>query len=88
MMFSLGIFQRYYLKKIEIVKASEIEVKPFFIKDFSQDETLGVSMKKSIQKKIKKKELKDLAEHLGLAYNETQIVFAKKLLNAYLGGER
>lgn len=37
--------------------------------------------------KITKKELKHLADDLGLVYDDSQIVFAKKLLNAYLLGK-
>jgi hypothetical protein len=70
------------LKKVEVVKASEVEVKPFMLDDFMQDE-----VKQSMLKKITKKELKSLADDLGLAYDDAQIVFAKKLLNAYVLGK-
>jgi hypothetical protein len=70
------------LKKVEVVKASEVEVKPFMLDDFMQDE-----VKQIMLKKITKKELKSLADDLGLAYDDAQIVFAKKLLNAYVLGK-
>lgn len=38
--------------------------------------------------KITKKELKNLADELGLVYDDSQIVFTKKLLNAYLLGKQ
>ncbi len=71
------------MKKVEVVKADEVEVKPFILNDFTQNEASSVSMKK-----ITKKELKDLAASLGLVYDDAQIVFAKKLLSAYLIGKR
>jgi hypothetical protein len=70
------------LKKVEVVKANEVEVKPFALDDFTQDE-----VKQSMIKKVTKKELKNLADDLGLAYDDTEIVFAKKLLSAYLLGK-
>jgi len=71
------------LKKVELVQADEVEVKPFILNDFTQNEASCVSIKK-----ITKKELKDLAGTLGLVYDDAQIVFAKKLLSAYLTGKR
>ena len=71
------------MKKIEVVNVSDIEVKPFILNDFTQNEASRVSIKK-----ITKKELKDLAGSLGLLYDDAQIVFAKKLLSAYLTGKR
>jgi hypothetical protein len=70
------------LKKVEVVKANEVEVKPFLLDDFTQDE-----VKQSMIKKVTKKELKNLADDLGLAYDDAKIVFAKKLLSAYLLGK-
>lgn len=71
------------MKKIEVVNSDEIEVKPFILNDFTQNEASCVSMKK-----ITKKELRNFAESLSLAYEDADIVFAKKLLNAYLTGKR
>ncbi len=65
-----------------MVKANEVEVKPFLLDDFTQDE-----VKQSMIKKVTKKELKNLADDLGLAYDDAKIVFAKKLLSAYLLGK-
>ena len=70
------------MKKVEIVKANEVEVKPFILDDFIQSEAEPTMMKK-----ITKKELKNLADDLGLAYDDAQIVFAKKLLSAYIRGK-
>jgi len=67
------------LKKIEVVKAGELEVKPFIVDDFIPDKAAYSSMYK-----ITKKELRNLAEDLGLAYDDAQIVFVKKMMNAYI----
>ena len=70
------------MKKIEVVKANEVEVKPFVLDDFIQKD-----IKQDMTKKVTKKELKHLADDLDLVYDDTQIVFAKKLLNAYILGK-
>jgi len=67
------------LKKVEVVKAAEVEAKPFILDDFIPHKAAYSSMNK-----VTKKELKNLAEDLGLAYDDAQIVFAKKLTNAYI----
>ena len=71
------------MKKVEVVSINEIEVKPFILNDFTQNEASTATMKK-----MTKKELKDLAGSLGLVYDDAQIVFSKKLFNAYLTGKR
>jgi len=70
------------LKRIEIVGASEVKVKPFIVGDFVKPKAVH-----RMQNKITKKELKHLADSVGLAYGEAELVFAKKLLNAYLAGK-
>ena len=65
-----------------MVKAHEVEVKPFILDDFTQDK-----VQQSMMNKVTKKELKNLADDLGLAYDDAQIVFTKKLLSAYLLGK-
>ncbi|PHS34024.1 MAG: hypothetical protein COA92_03035 [Sulfurovum sp.] len=67
------------MKKVEVVKSSEVEIKPFILKDFTQGKEMHGSMKK-----VSKKELKHLADLLGLSYDDAQLVFSKKLLNEYL----
>jgi len=62
-----------------VVKHIEVDVQPFTLADFTQDKETHGSMSK-----VTKKELKTLAESLGLAFNESDIAFSKKLLNAYL----
>ena len=70
------------MKKVEIVQADKIEVKPFSLDDFTQHK-----VQHSMMDKVTKKELKKLADDLGLAYDDAQIVFTKKLLNAYILGK-
>jgi len=70
------------VKKIEVVNANEVEVKPFVLDDFIQKD-----LKQGMAKKVTKKELRYLADNLDLVYDDTQIVFAKKLLNEYLLGK-
>jgi len=62
-----------------LVKASEVEVKPFVLDDFTQDKATHGSIKK-----VTKKELRTLADDLGLGYEDSDIVFTKKLMTAYL----
>lgn len=71
------------MKKIQIVKADEVEVKPLVVDDFIQDE-----IKQSMMKKVSKKELKHMADELGLVYDNAQIIFAKKLISAYVSGKQ
>ncbi len=66
-----------------VVKADEVEVKPFLLKDFIQDKEIHSSMKK-----VTKKELKNLAESLGMEYTDEQIGFTKKLIVAYQNASR
>ena len=65
------------------MKADSVEVKPFVLSDFIQDKET-----QSTIKKVTKKGLKHLADDLGLAYDEKQITFAKKLLTAYLENKK
>lgn len=67
------------MKKVEVVKAHEVEVKPFILDDFTQSKEKAGSMEK-----VSKKELKRLAEKLGLVYDDEQIQFTKKLMTEYL----
>jgi len=67
------------LNSIIIVKTSEIEVQPFVLDDFTQDKETNGTIKK-----VTKKELKILANDLGLMYEDSDIIFVKKMLTAYL----
>ena len=66
------------MKRVTVVKTNEVEIKPFFVEDFTQAKKIHSSMKK-----VTKKELKDLAESLGMKYTDEQIGFTKKLITAY-----
>lgn len=70
------------MKKVEIVESSEVKVHPFILDDFIKQKAVH-----DMQKKVAKKELKQLADRVGLVYDEAELVFAKKLLNAYLAGK-
>ena len=62
-----------------MVKASEVEVTPFILQDFTANDTETV-----VSEPVSKKELKLLAKELGLAYDDEHIAFTKKLINAYI----
>ena len=67
------------MKKVAVLKRTEVEVKPFMLDDF-------IYIHPSIMpvKKVTKKELKLLADDMNLNYSDTDITLSKKLLNAYL----
>lgn len=67
------------MKKVMVVKSSEIEMKPFVLDHFIQDKEPYGTMNK-----ISKKELKEVARELGLEADDSHLVFAKKVLNAYI----
>ncbi len=66
------------MKKVLVVKASEVKVSPFVLDDFI------VKQKHGNMNQITKKALKHLADDLGLSYDDKQISFTKKLMTAYL----
>lgn len=61
-----------------MVKMDEVEVKPFFPEDFTRAKEIQSSMKK-----VTKRELRNLADSLGIKYTDEEIGFAKKLITAY-----
>jgi len=67
------------LKKVEVVKTMEVEIKPFIVNDFIRN-------RENVQRieKVSKKELKILAKEIGLDHSVEQIQFTKKLIEAYL----
>jgi len=65
-----------------VVRAEEVEVKPIDLHLFTVQ-----SVEQKMCKRVSKKELKEIAEHMGLSYNDSQISFAKKLMNAYMEKE-
>ena len=68
------------MKKVEVVKSSQVKVRPFVLQNFIQPK----EMPATIIKKVTKKELMNLADSLALTYEDVQISFSKKLLNEYL----
>ena len=67
------------MKKVLVVKADEIEVKPFILNDFIAAETVRTKVRK-----ITKKELKRVAKEIGLDYSNEEIQSIKKLMEACL----
>ncbi len=67
------------MKRVEVVKASEVEVTPFVLQDFTANDTEAM-----VPEPVSKKELKSLAKELGLTYDDGHISFTKKLINAYI----
>ena len=67
------------MKRVEVVKESEVEVTPFVLQDFTANDT-----EITVLEPVSKKELKSLAKELGLAYDDEHIAFTKKLINAYI----
>ena len=67
------------MKKVNVVKSTEVEVKPFMLDDFIQVKQKHVNIEK-----ITKKTLKKIADELELDYNDKEIVLTKKLITAYL----
>ena len=67
------------MKTIEIAPVDNIVIKPFILEDFIEREDTFM-----YSEKISKKELKALANNMGLEYDDKSIALAKKLLNAYL----
>ncbi len=67
------------MKKVSVVKSSEVKVKVFKLSDFTQSKETSATIEK-----ITKKELKQIADSLGLNYDDMQIQFTKKILTAYM----
>ncbi len=67
------------MKKVLVVKSDEVDVKPFLLERFIQEERhIGVT------KKVTKKELKSLSKKIGLRYSDEEIASIKKLIEAYM----
>ena len=69
------------MKKVEVVKAGEVEVKPFILNDFIQ--SFVQEVKQETSNKVSKKVLKSLAKEIGLNYSDDEIQDIKKLIEAY-----
>ncbi len=67
------------MKRVEVVKPSEVEVTPFVLQDFTANDSENIA-----SEPVSKKELKSLAKELGMAYDDEHIAFTKKLINAYI----
>lgn len=71
------------MKKVSIVKSSEVKIKSFKFSDFIQSEETSATIEK-----ITKKELKKIADGLGLKYDDKQLQFTKKVCTAYMEKNR
>ncbi len=72
------------MKRVEVVKSSEVEIRPFNLQHFIQPKEMPATIKYKSMRKVSKKELKNIANALGLHYEDSQISFSKKVLNEYL----
>jgi hypothetical protein len=63
------------VKRAEIVKAGSVKVRPLAIEAFMVAEEKPVMIETFTRKKIR-----DAAKELGIAYDEEQILFTKKIL--------
>jgi len=63
------------LKKVAILDAKDLDIEPF---------SLDKVMHTKTSCNVSKKEIKELADELGIEYDSTHIAFAKKILNVYL----
>ena len=70
------------MRKIEVVCGEEVETKPLDLREFTVQ-----YVENGMWKRVNKKELREIAERLGLSYDDAQITFAKKLMNAYMKKE-
>ena len=67
------------MKRVEVVKAEEVEVRSFVLEDFTV-----VKRRVPQIEPVSKKDVKKLDNELGTAYDESHIAFAKKMINAYI----
>jgi len=67
---------------VAVVREEEVEVKPIDLHLFALQPA-----ERRKQRKVSRKELKEIAENLGLSYDDSQINFARKLMNAYMEKE-
>jgi hypothetical protein len=67
------------LKKVEVLKANEVNVKAFILRDFIQKKEPISAMRT-----VSKKEIKALAKEIGIEHTDEEIRFAKKIITAYL----
>jgi hypothetical protein len=70
------------LKKVEVVGAEEVEVRSFDPALFTPFRSGKYGMET-----VTKKKIREIAEQLELSYNEAQVSFAKKVVNAYIKKE-
>jgi len=71
------------LRRAKVVHSDQVKIEPFvwerYVCDRAQHHTLRAK-----ESEVSKKKLKELADEMGLAYNEKTLRFSKKLINHYL----
>ncbi len=67
------------MKRVEVVKSAEVEIRPFVLNDFIQNGSASTACKA-----LSTKEIKHLAKELGLDPKEEELAFAKKIMNAHV----
>lgn len=66
------------MQSVEVIKAGGKQVEPFTLAYYQKQKTVEV------QERMTKKKIKALAGALNLEYDEAQLTFAKKIVNAYI----
>ena len=66
------------MKRVEVVNPASVRVSPFILHEYIASGDTSAK-----PKKVTKKALRAMAKELGIPYNESQIKFAKKMINVY-----
>jgi hypothetical protein len=67
------------MKRAQILKAGSIKVRPLTTEDFMMPDVKPARMEK-----VTKKQIREMAEEMGLAYDEEKILFARKILTHWM----
>ncbi|MDM5271334.1 hypothetical protein PGH07_04020 [Sulfurovum sp. zt1-1] len=67
------------MKRVEVVNPASVKVSPFILNEFMSPKDTSIK-----PEKVTKKAVRDIANELGISYDESHIEFAKKLINAYV----
>lgn len=67
------------MKRVEVVNPASVKVSPFILHEFIAPRGASAN-----PEKVTKKALRAMAKELGVSYDESQIEFAKKMINAYI----
>ncbi|HEO98961.1 MAG: hypothetical protein JW682_05975 [Campylobacterales bacterium] len=67
------------MKRVEVVSPASVKVSPFILHEFIAPRDASAK-----PEKVTKKALRAMAKELGVSFDESQIEFAKKIINAYI----